>query len=151
MQYRISELEQRLQQIHYEIEMSEKSENLKNSSFKWDKKWRPERTKVMAELSGILLQYSTFIDAYSKIRARPRAEERQIDHVSNWLRRKAINAEEAKFIQNKGDLIAIITRTRPPLGQWLEKIQRLHLSRALREKLVSNRHVNARKYDNVFE
>jgi hypothetical protein len=60
MQYRISELEEKLQQIHEDIEKSEKADNLKNSSFKWDEKWRPERSKIMAELSGILLQYSMY-------------------------------------------------------------------------------------------
>lgn len=58
MQYRISELERRLEEIHQEIKDSKISDNLKNSSFKWDGKWRPERTRIMGELSGILLQYS---------------------------------------------------------------------------------------------
>jgi hypothetical protein len=58
MQYRIAELEARLEQLHKEVETSEKSHNLRNSSFKWDETWRPERTVIMGELSGLLLQYS---------------------------------------------------------------------------------------------
>lgn len=58
MQYQISELERRLEEIHKEIEDSKVSDNLKNSSFKWDEKWRPDRTRIMGELSGVLLQYS---------------------------------------------------------------------------------------------
>jgi hypothetical protein len=61
MQYRISELEKRLEQIHKDVETSEKADNLKNSSFKWDEKWRPERTMIMGELSGLLLQYSEYM------------------------------------------------------------------------------------------
>jgi hypothetical protein len=58
MQYRISELEQRLEQIHEEIKDSDLTEGLKNSSFKWDETRRPERARIMCELSSLLLQYS---------------------------------------------------------------------------------------------
>ncbi|KAH7379172.1 hypothetical protein DE146DRAFT_306481 [Phaeosphaeria sp. MPI-PUGE-AT-0046c] len=143
MQYRISELERRLEEIHEEIENSKMSDNFKNSSFKWDEKWRPERTRIMGELSGILLQYNQFIDAFSKLRARPRAEDRQIDNVVHWLERKAINKDEATFIQKKGDLISINSRSRPPLGQWIETCQSLHLWKIFRAKLVPGVHVKS--------
>jgi hypothetical protein len=88
-----------------------------------------------------LQKLDQFIDAYSKIRARPRAEDRQINNVSTWLKRKAINTDEAQFIEKKGDLIAINTRI--PLGRWLEKTKSLHLSKAFRAKLVPDRHVKS--------
>lgn len=58
MQYRISALERRLEEIHKEVEDSKISDNLMNSSFKWDEEYAQERTRIMHELSGVLLQYS---------------------------------------------------------------------------------------------
>jgi len=58
MQHRISELEQRLEDIHKTVVESDDTEKLKNSSFAWDARCMQERTKIMAELSGLLLQYS---------------------------------------------------------------------------------------------
>lgn len=60
MQYRISELERRLEEIHESVAVSRDDEKLKNSSFKWDEQYMPERTKIMCELSCLLLQYSEY-------------------------------------------------------------------------------------------
>ncbi|KAH7087193.1 hypothetical protein FB567DRAFT_602803 [Paraphoma chrysanthemicola] len=144
MQHRISELERRLQEIHQEVVNSEDNKRLKNSSFAWDAQWMQERTKIMGELSCLLLQYNQSIDAFSKIRARPRAEDRQIKNVATWLKRKAINPKEAAFIQQEGDLIAINSRSRPPLGQWVEACQSLHLWKLFRAKFVPGLHVDSK-------
>ncbi|OAK93539.1 hypothetical protein IQ06DRAFT_321576 [Phaeosphaeriaceae sp. SRC1lsM3a] len=143
MQYRISALERRLEEIHKEVEDSKISDNLMNSSFKWDEEYAQERTRIMHELSGVLLQYNQFINAFSKVRARPRAENRQIDNVVHWLERKAITKNEAAFIQKKGDLITINSRSLPPLGQWIEACQRLHLWKMFRAKFVPDVHVKS--------
>jgi hypothetical protein len=58
MQYRISALEQKLEQLHQRIAESDPSQEWMNSSFEWDEVMYPERTSIMAELSGLLLQYS---------------------------------------------------------------------------------------------
>jgi hypothetical protein len=71
MQHRISELEHRLQQIHKSIEESKDSDNLKNSSFKWDAQYMPERTGIMCELSGLLLQYSKHTTTLKRKRTHP--------------------------------------------------------------------------------
>jgi hypothetical protein len=49
------------------------------------------------------------------------------------LTRGEIDVDESKFIE-KGDLIAINSRSRPPLGRWIEACQSLHLSKLFREK-----------------
>jgi hypothetical protein len=82
-----------------------------------------------------------FIDAFSKIRARPRAEDRQIQNVSNRLKQGAITKDEAKFIEKSGDLIAINTRSRPPLGRWIETCQSLQLWKMFRAQLIPGHHV----------
>jgi hypothetical protein len=160
MQYQISELERRLEEIHIIIQKSPAEDKLKNSSFKWDDKFNPERRDIMCQLSSLLLQYSTwnmqsliwltksyvdqFIDAFSRVRARPRAESRQIDNVVNRLGRGAITADEATFIQKRGDLISIHSRSRPPLGRWLEACKSLHLWKLFRAKLVPDVHVTTK-------
>ncbi|KAF2831562.1 hypothetical protein CC86DRAFT_140805 [Ophiobolus disseminans] len=143
MQFRISELEAKLEGIHEEIKESKVSDNLKNSSFAWDAKYRQERTKIMGELSCLLLQYNQFIDAFSKIRAQPRAEDRQIKNVATWLENKAITPPETTFVQKTGDLITINVRNRPPLGRWIEECRGLRLWKIFRAKPVDGLHVQS--------
>jgi hypothetical protein len=66
------------------------------------------------------------------VRSRPRAEERQIRNVVNWLKRRAINSAESSFIEETHDLISINHRTRAPLGRWLESFRSLHRLRPFR-------------------
>jgi hypothetical protein len=59
MQYRISKLEQRLNDLHKDIKKSNGAmDKRKNSSFGWDENHLPERSNIMVELSVHLLQYS---------------------------------------------------------------------------------------------
>jgi len=83
-----------------------------------------------------------YIEAYSKVRTRPKAELRQIQNVHKWLKGGAINPEERKpWLDHEGDLIAVNTRSRPPLLQLLEASRLLRLSGLLREKLSPDVHV----------
>jgi hypothetical protein len=61
MQHCITELGAKLEHSHKEIEVSKAADILKNSSFNWDQQFRPERTLIMGELSGLLLRYSEFV------------------------------------------------------------------------------------------
>jgi hypothetical protein len=83
------------------------------------------------------------IDAFSKIRKRPRAEPRQINNVENWLKRGAITASETGFVTHKSDLISINERVRPPLGRWLEACRILRTWRIFKAKFVEGLHVKA--------
>jgi len=152
LQYRISELERTLEEIH---EANEQDEKGKNSSFKWDEKYQQDRFQIMNELSCLLLHYNQFIDAFSKIRKRPRAESRQVDYAENWLKRGAITASETRFVKHKSDLISINERVRPPLGRWLEACRSLHTWRIFKAKFVEDLHVqsDATSYssDHAFE
>jgi hypothetical protein len=58
MQDRIVQIEERLEAIHKMIEDSPSDHNLKNCSFRWDRQYQSERTKLMEELSAILHRYS---------------------------------------------------------------------------------------------
>ena len=55
LQYRISQLERRLEEIH---DSNEHEKDGRNSSFKWDEANQPERVRIMNELSCLLLHYS---------------------------------------------------------------------------------------------
>ena len=83
------------------------------------------------------------MDAFSKIRARPRAEKRQVDNVLNWLDRGAINDDEAEFANHASDLISINSRNHAPLGQWLEACRKLHLWKIFRAKEIPDLHVKS--------
>lgn len=83
------------------------------------------------------------MDAFSKVRARPRAEKRQVDNVVNWLHRGAIIEDEANFAKHRSDLISINSRSRTPLGRWLEGCRKLHHWKIFREKEVPDLHVKS--------
>ena len=57
LQYRISQLERQLEDIHNANEQEEKR---KNSSFKWDEQYQQDRFQIMNELSCLLLHYSKY-------------------------------------------------------------------------------------------
>ncbi|CAE7202766.1 hypothetical protein CFE70_008503 [Pyrenophora teres f. teres 0-1] len=152
LQYRISQLESKLEGIHH---ANEQEKDRKNSSFKWDEQYQQDRFHIMGELSRLLLHYNQYIDAFSKIRKRPRAEPRQIKSMENWLERGAITASEKDFVKHKSDLISINERVRPPLGRWLEACRILHTWRIFKAKFREDLHVrsDATSYssDETFE
>lgn len=55
LQYRISQLEKRLEDIH---KLNEQEKDRRNSSFKWDETNQQDRIHIMNELSCLLLHYS---------------------------------------------------------------------------------------------
>lgn len=150
MQDRITRLEADVKRLDESVEKSPLENKLRNDSFRWDEQWLKPRHALMAELSQLLHHYSLcfcfpmissatnrtdqFIDAYAKVRARPRADKRLIANVRNWLDRGAVAAEESSFIDHTDDLTSIHHRTRPPLGRWLESFQQLHRIRLFRAK-----------------
>jgi hypothetical protein len=87
------------------------------------------------------------------VRARPRAEKRQIQNVKNWLARDAIDPQESAYINQTGDLICVNTGTQPSLARWLQSWQWLH--RLFRLKKVADLHVDSKAtlYSNniIFE
>ncbi|KAF1957581.1 hypothetical protein CC80DRAFT_515725 [Byssothecium circinans] len=143
LQYRISAQEERLEEIHKSVEESTDSDWQRNSSFAWDAVWMPERTKIMGELSDLLLQYNQSIHAFSKIRARPRAGARQIKNVVIRLKRELISPKESEFVERTADLMSINPRMIPPLGRWLESSRNLHLSKVFRAKFMPGLHVES--------
>jgi hypothetical protein len=149
MQDRIRQIEDDIRSQDELVAKSHPDDKLRNDSFVWDEKYRQQRHARMRELSDLLHRYSisifssktsstngtdSFIDAYAKVRARPRAENRLVENVKNWLLRGAIAAEESSFIEHTDDLTSIHHRTRPPLGRWLESFQQLHRSRLFQSK-----------------
>ncbi|KAF2874720.1 hypothetical protein BDV95DRAFT_626391 [Massariosphaeria phaeospora] len=141
MQDRITQVEKRLEEIHQRVADAPPEHKQKNCSFRWDAQYLRDRHELMRELSGLLHHYNQYIDTFSRIRAKPRAEERQIANVRNWLARDAIDPDESAFLHQTGDLITINSRNRPLLGRWLEACPSLHLSRFFRAKHVRGLHV----------
>ncbi|KAF2622058.1 hypothetical protein BU25DRAFT_443440 [Macroventuria anomochaeta] len=150
MQNQIVEKERKLAELHKRMEdRSETSPDGEgmNDSFDWDIKNLPERHDLMRGLSDQLLQYNSYINAFSKVRARPAAEARQVRNLQNWsldaegLDREVIDLRELEFAKHRHDLISISSRERPPLGEWLESCQKLQLSKVFREKAQNGKHV----------
>jgi hypothetical protein len=61
------------------------------------------------------------------------------------LKHGAISQSERTFVNKASDLIAINSRIRPPLGQWIEACQSLHLWKVFRAKAVTGLHVESEK------
>ena len=82
-----------------------------------------------------------YVDTFSKIRDRPKAEKRQIGNVESFLARGGIAEKERKFISHRGDLISINSHTSSPLGRLLEATPLIRLSRLVRAKPDPESHV----------
>jgi hypothetical protein len=60
--------------------------------------------------------------------------------------RDAIDVEETSAYckpEHTSDLMAISSRVRPPLGQWLEACSMLHVSRLFRAKHIEGKHIES--------
>ncbi|KAF2019875.1 hypothetical protein BU24DRAFT_128329 [Aaosphaeria arxii CBS 175.79] len=132
MQNRIVKIEERLEQIHANNENTEGQRN--NGSFSWDMKNEPERDRLMCELTTVLHHYNQYVETFSKIRDRPRAEDRQIRNLETFLKRKAVAEPERKFANHKADLISINPHPSTPLGKLLERTRLIRLSRMVESK-----------------
>ena len=75
---------------------------------------------------------------FSKIRARPKAEARQINNLKEFKRRNAIKAEEMEFMkeEHEHDLISINDHPSTPLGKMLAATRLIRLSRFMQAKPV---------------
>jgi hypothetical protein len=95
-------------------------------------------------MACILTPADQFIDAFGKIRARSRAEERQVNNVKNWLNsRNAIRLDEAAFVNHTSDLISIISHSRPPLVRWLASCRKLRSWGLFKAKYRPDLHVQS--------
>jgi hypothetical protein len=86
------------------------------------------------------------LNSYSKVRARPAAEKRQVRNLKQWFLdedkkdREVIDETECDFVTHTHDLISIGLRERPPLGEWLESCQKLQRARPFRVKAEEGKH-----------
>ena len=65
-----------------------------------------------------------FVLDHSQLKARPDASANQIENVKNWLSNMngPINEKEAAFIEQQGDLFAVVTNPKTPLRRFLDRI-----------------------------
>ncbi|KAF2174983.1 hypothetical protein K469DRAFT_724656 [Zopfia rhizophila CBS 207.26] len=110
-------IEARLEQIHKDN--ANAPETRRNDSFRWDSKKEEERHSLMCELTGLLHHYNKYIESFSKVRERPRAEERQIQNVEEYRKEGRVIDKEMNFIEQKGDLISIKSSAPSPIGRFL--------------------------------
>lgn len=144
MQDRIGQIETRLAQLH--DENAHGDEKRKNNSFRWDMHHEPERDRLMCELTGLLNHYNQYVHVFSKIRARPKAEERQVNNLHEFRGRNSIKAEEMKFIDHEHDLISINHHPSTPLGKILTAMKFVRLSSLMRAKPVDGAHSSSTHY-----
>ncbi|KAF1999439.1 hypothetical protein P154DRAFT_437197 [Amniculicola lignicola CBS 123094] len=119
MQYRIAQIEERLQEIHEECKKGNPSE-ANNGSFRWDLICEPERDSLMCELTSLLHHYNQYIDTFTRIRQRPNAAKYQVQNVEEYFKEKTITEKERNFIIHKHDLVSINPTVSSPLGRLLE-------------------------------
>ncbi|KAF2106729.1 hypothetical protein BDV96DRAFT_625796 [Lophiotrema nucula] len=140
LQDRIVEIEEELEKIHVK-NASNHDDGQRNSSFRWDRLFEPERDRLMKELADLLHQYNQHIDTYSRIRERPQAERRQVQNLQTYMRRGAITKAEGGFAQRSRDLMSINPKTVSPLGRLLESTRVVRLSRFFQAKADPDSHI----------
>ncbi|KAJ9605874.1 hypothetical protein H2200_009723 [Cladophialophora chaetospira] len=88
----------------------------------------PERKQILKKLRTLLKEYNESVIAFSDMRSRTTANERQITNLENWLYHNypgAIDPEEHKFAKHHEDLIPILTKDRSPLRHLVEKSRKM--------------------------
>lgn len=144
MQDRIGQIENRLSQLH--DENAHGDEKRKNNSFRWDMHHEPERDRLMCELTGLLHHYNQYIHVFSKIRAKPKAQPRQINNLRGFRGSKAIRAKEMEFIDHEHDLISINDHPSTPLGKMLAATKIIRLSRFMQAKPIAEAQSSSTHY-----
>ncbi|KAF2705066.1 hypothetical protein K504DRAFT_506536 [Pleomassaria siparia CBS 279.74] len=134
MQDRIPQIEERLAEIHMNNENAPDVEKRRNNSFRWDMKHEVERDKLLCELTSLLHHYNQYVDTFSKIRERPRADKSQVTNLHEFINRNAITKKETDFAEHRPDLISINAHRSSPLGRFLETIRVIRLSSLVRAK-----------------
>nr|KAK5443051.1 hypothetical protein LTR18_005728 [Exophiala xenobiotica] len=129
MQDDIMQLEERLQAIdkRYEDAFFDKATQKpltpsRNDTLRCDPD--PERKKILGKLKTMLKEYNECVIAFSDMKARTTANERQIANLENYLYHNypgSIDLEETKFVKHHEDLIPILTKGRSPLRHLVEK------------------------------
>lgn len=79
-----------------------------------------------------------FLLDHSQLKARSDATDFQICNVKNWLDSSngAIKDEEAAFIEQEGDLIAIVPRVKTPLRRFIDKFPSIRKISCFRDRKV---------------
>ncbi|KAF2465012.1 uncharacterized protein BDR25DRAFT_295794 [Lindgomyces ingoldianus] len=134
MQDRVTQIEERLREIHENNVNAPDGENRKNCSFRWDMRHEQERNRLMCELTGLLHHYNQYVETFSKIRSRPKADKRQVKNLKEFFKRGAINEKESAVASNERDLMSINSQATSPLGRMLEACRLIRLSRLVEAK-----------------
>ncbi|KAL9613055.1 MAG: hypothetical protein Q9167_002401 [Letrouitia subvulpina] len=142
MQNRIVQLEEEL------LKEDEESRNRGDHSGSFRNDPREQRNKILEELLGRMERYrlslrlidievslpsnqtgaytsiERFILDHSDLKSRPEASKSQIRNVRQWLENnnRPIQEEEATFIERDGDLIPVVSKTKPPLRRLIDKM-----------------------------
>ncbi|KAF2728845.1 hypothetical protein EJ04DRAFT_590275 [Polyplosphaeria fusca] len=134
MQDRLVQYEDQLNTIHDNVEA--KNEKHSNGSFRRDLIHEPRRDQILCELSSLLHYYNQYIDTFSRIRQRPRADKRQLQNLANELDLKIgmIDKKEAQFASHHADLMSISPTSVSPLVRFLDTVFGLIGGRGIRVK-----------------
>ncbi|KAL8929513.1 MAG: hypothetical protein Q9208_001182 [Pyrenodesmia sp. 3 TL-2023] len=118
-------MQNRIVQLEQELHVEDRNCALQggnNGTFDWDHQKR--RIEIMDELAQRLERYpERFVLDHSQIKARPRAEKKQISYIKNWLENNnhPIREQEVSFVHHGGDLMPMVPRVKPPLRRWIDK------------------------------
>ena len=79
-----------------------------------------------------------FILDHSALKARPDANEFQIQNVKTWMKNNkgSITAGEAKFITREGDLMPMVPKVKSPLRRFIDRYQLFRRIGCFRERKV---------------
>ncbi|PSN71195.1 hypothetical protein BS50DRAFT_673814 [Corynespora cassiicola Philippines] len=128
LQDEIAELEKELEDVE-ECHSGPGSQDVHNGSFRQDPVL--ERKRLLNKIRIKVREYNELLIQHSTLRSRPRASNRQIRSISNWLwnASNAISDVEAGYIDKRYDLIPLVPRHTTPLRALLERSSRFRLAR----------------------
>lgn len=138
MQDQIGLIEQQLKTIHDDIAHS--NDDMKNNSFRLDACLVHRRDHLMQELTHRLYRYNKFVHVFSSIRARPKADQRQVNNLKAFRIKRAINDAEMNFIDHEHDLMPINHHPSTLLRKMLVSSRLIRLSKFMQTKLVEGFH-----------
>lgn len=114
-------LEQQLDDLERGLSRATVSKDIDNSSFRKDA-FEERRTLIKKTLPAKLMEYNAFINGYTTLLSRPDIHHKDLSAVKDWLEinERAIDPEEACFLDNKEDLVGIKPKSRSCFRSVLE-------------------------------
>ncbi|CAF9916587.1 MAG: hypothetical protein HETSPECPRED_002956 [Heterodermia speciosa] len=103
---------------------------------------RKRRSEIMDEIKWRLIEYQKFILDHSALKARPDANNFQIENIKTWLKNNnnPVTKAEIKFINKEGDLMPMVPKIKSPLRRFIDRYQIFRRISCFRVRKLNSTH-----------